>query len=40
MLPNGQEFTQINQLYSIVLKDYDGNGLIDGDDIVWIREQQ
>jgi outer membrane receptor protein involved in Fe transport len=26
------------QLYSIVLKDYDGNGEIDGDDIQWISD--
>ncbi len=31
---NGQEVS----LYSIVLKDYDGNGSIDGDDIVWIQD--
>jgi hypothetical protein len=35
-LPDGSDFTQVNQLYSIVLKDYDGNGVIDGDDIRWI----
>jgi hypothetical protein len=33
---NGQEVS----LYSIVLKDYDGNGVIDGDDIRWIGENQ
>lgn len=27
---------QTVQLYSVVLKDYDGNGVIDGDDIAWI----
>jgi outer membrane receptor protein involved in Fe transport len=31
---NGQDVS----LYSIVLKDYDGNGVIDGDDIRWIGE--
>jgi hypothetical protein len=31
---NGQEVS----LYSIVLKDYDGNGVTDGDDIVWIGD--
>jgi hypothetical protein len=33
---NNQEVS----LYSIVLKDYDGNGLIDGDDIAWIYDHQ
>jgi len=31
---NGQEML----LYSIVLKDYDGNGVIDGDDIQWMGD--
>ncbi len=33
---NGQEVS----LFSIVLKDYDGNGVIDGDDIMWIYDHQ
>ncbi len=33
---NGQEVS----LYSIVLKDYDENGLIDGEDIQWIYSHQ
>jgi hypothetical protein len=33
---NNQEVS----LYSIVLKDYDGNGMIDGDDITWIYDHQ
>jgi len=33
---NGQEVS----LYSIVLKDYDGNGEINGDDIAWIDDHQ
>ncbi len=33
---NGQEIS----LYSIVLKDYDGNGVIDGRDINWIHNNQ
>jgi hypothetical protein len=33
---NGQEVS----LYSIVLKDYDGNGVIDGDDINWVHDHQ
>ncbi len=26
------------QLYSVILKDYDGNGVVDGDDIAWIGD--
>jgi hypothetical protein len=33
---NGQEMS----LYSIVMKDYDGNGEINGDDIAWIDDHQ
>jgi hypothetical protein len=33
---NGQEFS----LYSIVLRDYDGNGVINGQDINWIHTHQ
>ncbi len=33
---NGQQVS----LYSIVLKDYDGSGSIDGDDIQWIYDHQ
>jgi outer membrane receptor protein involved in Fe transport len=33
---NGQEVS----LYSIVLKDYDGNGEVNGDDIRWIDDHQ
>lgn len=33
---NGQQVS----LYSIVLKDYDGSGVIDGDDIMWVYDHQ
>jgi hypothetical protein len=36
LLPDGQTYSQVVSLYSIVLQDYDGNGVIDGEDIRWI----
>lgn len=37
-LANGQDFTETVLAYSIKLEDYDGNGVIDGQDIRWIGQ--